>query len=437
MGILLSLVAVGATSALFSDNESSIGNVLAVGGIDLTIDNSSWYNGVFQPTTSWTLKDLTDELFFNFTDLKPGDLSEDTISFHVEDTGHWLCANIALTESAENGINEPESQIPDTTDGVWAGELDEHVEFLFWADDGDNVLESNENIVLNGKPSDLPQNPGTSVTYAIADATNNIYTGTPNTPLVGGVTHYIGKAWCFGELTPAPVAAGSGVNPSVNPGVTCDGSGKTNISQTDSIKGDISFTAVASQDIPNYICGQVIPTPVPSPTASIVPTPSPIACVETYASSASNNNQGTRKDSSAVLANRSVPSAMFGAPQTTGASSDVGFPVGSFFALGFTGGNIVLGFTNPFFNQPGADLQVFEVTGGVYPDEKVQVEVGPTALGPWTVVAAAATRDASIDINPVASAQFVRLTDVSDINLFANDADAYDVDAVKALCGTL
>ena len=164
----------------------------------------------------------------------------------------------------------------------------------------------------------------------------------------------------------------------------------------------------------------------------------PIACIEGFASSASDNHQGTRKDASAVLANRSVPSAMFGAPQTSGAVSDVGFPAGSFFSLGFTNGNIVLGFTNPFFPNPsGADLQVFEVTGGAYPDEKVKVEVGPTSAGPWTLVSASATRDEDLELpGSVLSAQFVRLTDVSDISLFQNDADAYDVDAVKVLCTT-
>ena len=98
----------------------------------------------------------------------------------------------------------------------------------------------------------------------------------------------------------------------------------------------------------------------------------------------------------------------------------------------------MVGFASPFFNQPGDDLQVFEVTGGVYPDEIVKVEVGPTAGGPWTVVAAGAIRDESIDIGAagVLSAQFVRLTDVSNIALFEPIADAYDVDAVKAFCGT-
>ncbi|HCS78956.1 TPA: hypothetical protein DIV55_04410 [Patescibacteria group bacterium] len=420
IGSLLSLVGLASTGALFSDVENSTSNVFATGGIDLQIDNSSWYNSEVHEATSWTLADLTDQLFFNFTDLKPGDLSEDTISFHVNNNDHWLCANVELTESGENTINEPESAAGDTTDGIWSGELDEHLEFIFWADDGDNVLEDNETILLNGKPDSLPQNPGIpGVTYAIADSTHNVYSGLPDDPLPGDVPYYIGKAWCFGELTPAPVAAGAGVNPGINPGVTCDGSLETNISQTDTLKGNVSFTAVQSRDLPDYACGQ------------------PLVCVETYASTASHNNQGTRKNGSAVLANRSVPSAMFGPPQTSGAPSDVGFPAGSFFSLGFTNGNIVVGFANPFFPNPsGADLQVFEVTGGVYPDEKVKVEVSSSNSGPWTLVSAAATRDEDLELpGSVASAQFVQLTDVSDITLFEPTADAYDVDAVKAGCG--
>ena len=138
IGSLLSLVGLASTGALFSDVENSTSNVFATGGIDLQIDNSSWYNSEVHEATSWTLADLTDQLFFNFTDLKPGDLSEDTISFHVNNNDHWLCANVELTESGENTINEPESAAGDTTDGIWSGELDEHLEFIFWADDGED-----------------------------------------------------------------------------------------------------------------------------------------------------------------------------------------------------------------------------------------------------------------------------------------------------------
>ena len=53
---------------------------------------------------------------------------------------------------------------------------------------------------------------------------------------------------------------------------------------------------------------------------------------------------------------------------------------------------------------------------------------------------ACATRDAVIDIESagIPYARFVRLTDISNVALFANDADGYDLDAVEALhCGVL
>src|SRR3989344_8132413 len=170
--------------------------------------------------------------------------------------------------------------------------------------------------------------------------------------------------------------------------------------------------------------------------------PVQIACADTdaiFASSSNSNDQGLRKDNSAVLANRSDPSAAFGAPQTSGVDSDVGFPAGSFFSLGFPlGGNtasIVFGFAEPFYPNPsGPDLQVYEVTGGVYPDEKVKIEASTSPLGPWTVLAAAAIRDEGVELGILPFAQYVRLKDVSNIALFETTADGYDVDAVKAFC---
>src|SRR3989344_2059995 len=164
--------------------------------------------------------------------------------------------------------------------------------------------------------------------------------------------------------------------------------------------------------------------------------PVQIACTESdaiFASSSSQNNQGKRKDGSNVLANRSDPSAAFGAPQTSGADSDVGFPVGSFFSLGFTNGNIVFGFAEPFYNGPGNDLQIYEVTGGVYSDEKVKIEASKDGTT-WTLLAGSAIRDEAVDLGPLDFANFVRLTDVSTIADFPDDADGYDVDALKAFC---
>ena len=49
----VALGTVGLSSAFFSDAETSVGNVLAAGAIDLRVDNESYYNGVFWPETSW------------------------------------------------------------------------------------------------------------------------------------------------------------------------------------------------------------------------------------------------------------------------------------------------------------------------------------------------------------------------------------------------
>ena len=77
--LVAAVVVVGATTAFFSDTETSVGNTFAAGDIDLQIDNTSyaidWNIPGFQnPTgafvasthTSWTMRDLTVEKFFDF-----------------------------------------------------------------------------------------------------------------------------------------------------------------------------------------------------------------------------------------------------------------------------------------------------------------------------------------------------------------------------------
>ena len=90
IGVVAAIV-VGGTIAYFSDTETSTGNTFTAGAIDLTIDNESYYNGVRSEGTSWQLADLIDQLFFNFSDLKPGDWGEDTVSIHVDNNDAWAC----------------------------------------------------------------------------------------------------------------------------------------------------------------------------------------------------------------------------------------------------------------------------------------------------------------------------------------------------------
>ncbi len=252
----------GGTGAFFSDTELSLGNTFTAGAIDLKIDNTSYYNGVFSTSTSWTLSDLTIQKFFNFLDLKPGDRGEDTISLHVDTNDSYLCANVKLTSNNENGCNEPEGLVDGTcggTDPVGAGlgELASNVNFIWWADDGDNVLESNENVISAGPIGALGL--GGSTTIALADGTNNIWTGVPG-PVPGEQTLYIGKAWCFGTITPAKLTQdGFGSTSARTPanstgGISCDGSALNNQTQTDSLTADVTFRAVQSRNNPNFSC---------------------------------------------------------------------------------------------------------------------------------------------------------------------------------------
>src|SRR3972149_7090248 len=142
---------IGATFAFFSDTETSTNNTLEAGALDLKIDNTSYYNGTPSATTTWGLDDLPGHLFFNFTDIKPSDFGEDTMSFHV-DNDSWVCAEFTLTANDDNTCTEPEvpddltcdeGQTPPDGD-LLDGELAQNINFVFWPDDGDNVLETDE-----------------------------------------------------------------------------------------------------------------------------------------------------------------------------------------------------------------------------------------------------------------------------------------------------
>lgn len=535
-------LAAGGTGAFFSDTETSTGNTFTAGAIDLKIDNTSYYNGVASPNTSWSLVDLTIEKFFNFDDVKPGDTGEDTISLHVDSNDSYLCANVTLTSDDDNSLNEPESLDGDTTGGVGEGELADAINFIWWADDGDNVLETGENTLPGGPIGALDV--GESATVTLADSVTNIWTGIGG-PVTGNSTVYIGKAWCFGPIAAAPLAQdGSGIilNPSLDNdgnqtagqpadgGISCSGAGLNNITQTDSLTADVSFSAVQARHNDDFLCTRpesttltlvknVInnnlgvalatdwtlsaagPTPISGVTASLgvtaaVVTPgiytlsesagpggytastyscsvnggatvssntvtlaagdnavctitnddnSPQACLPTqeWADSVVTSSQGTRKNGTAVLVARSNSNAALGAAETTGSIYDNPPPANStFFSLGFklgtplVGGSATLQYTNNIIlNGTGNDIKVYEVTGGTsYPDEHIKIEASQNGVT-WFTLVADGVRDAEADLQTagLAWAKYVRVTDVSPTAPFEATADAFDLDAVKAL----
>jgi len=440
---LVSTIAVSGTGAFFSDSETSTGNTFSAGNIDLKIDNSSYYNGVATSTTSWTLTDLTVEKFFNFFDLKPGDYGEDTVSLHIETNDSYLCANVTLTSNNDNGVNEPEGEDGDVTPGVGEGELAQNVNFMWWADDGDNVLEQGENVISQGPIGSLTLNQ--PYPFTLADSDQNIWTGVGG-PVSGNETLYIGKAWCFGEISSSPLSQsslggratttpaqdGNGNQTAGEPadgGYLCNGSQLNNLTQTDSLTADVSFTAVQSRNNSGYQCaGQEIRS---------------CELVQTYADSVVSSDQGLMKNGGIIGSDRSDPTYALSTPQSSGAAYDNIVVSNSFFSLGFAQQNktaeIILAFDNNFVvNGPGNDLKVFEVTGGNnYPDETVDIYVGNSPVGPWTQVGDNIARDAEIDFSTMApsltQARYVRIVNAGDPNLFEDTADGYDLDSVQAL----
>lgn len=266
-------VAVGAALAYFSDTEVSTGNSFVAGLVDLKVSSNGYFVG---PTGDagemiWDAKDLVpgEDMFFNFTDLKPGDWGENTIDLLVESNPVWACATLTLTSNAENLRINPEIVAGDTSDDV--GELAESLHVIWWADDGDNVLEDNELESqyghIEGKLSEVLAmwGPANQLPLTLADSTMNFYGNPVGTPLSPTTPYYVGVGWCFGDMIIDPVVqdgvAGTS-DPMVNPGFTCDGSSELlNMAQTDSLTADIEFYVEQYRNNADFVCPErAIPT---------------------------------------------------------------------------------------------------------------------------------------------------------------------------------
>ncbi len=162
-------IAIGGTIAYFSDTETSTGNTFTAGALDLKVDSTCHYwqnNGLGYvdlgcgSNGTWTSTDLTTEKFFYFTDIKPGDKGEDTVSLHV-DNDAWL--RLVVDEIVDNEGNppctEPEEDVDTTCSTDQVGDLRPQLLFTVWLDSGvgtngvfcDNIQNGDEpTIILEG-----------------------------------------------------------------------------------------------------------------------------------------------------------------------------------------------------------------------------------------------------------------------------------------------
>lgn len=255
--IAVAALATGLTMSFFSDEEKSTGNTFAAGAIDLKIDSEAHYNGMVCSTEGvWEVedenavvvgypvegsrcaltwgqedgKDIVGERFFNFADLKPGDMGENTISMHVLNNDAYMCAYIENMVDEENDVTEPEESLED--DNV-AGELAQNLHFFAWADNGDNIYDPETESPL----FDNIEGPASDVldgrVYPMFTPDNGAFPG--------GETRFIGLAWCYGEFE-------------VNGALTCDGAPVDNMSQTDSLTADIRFYVEQARHNEDFVC---------------------------------------------------------------------------------------------------------------------------------------------------------------------------------------
>jgi predicted ribosomally synthesized peptide with SipW-like signal peptide len=222
-------LAIGATSAFFSDTETSTGNTIAAGQLDLKVDSTAHYAGLectlvpdsteyrwaddvtgsFVVTTStrpellnqlcvgtFSEQDLDAELsdrFFALTDVKPGDEGENTISLHVTDNDAWARARLSAVSDLDNSCPEPELDVETLCDPNGTGELDSAMTLTVWLDQGatpgfqnnnpapDAVIDSTEGDNIRQEADEPLVNipgfiDGSDVVYPFASYLSTVYT---------------------------------------------------------------------------------------------------------------------------------------------------------------------------------------------------------------------------------------------------------------------
>ncbi len=180
----------------------------------------------------WAEKDLRQgDTFWNFTDVKPGDWGENTISLHVYDNDAFVCLMPSDIDNQENGLVDPELALADT---AVTGELSQFLEFFMWNDENaNNVYDNSEDIVVEA---------GTLL--GDLETQNALELSSPAPVTLLGVN------WCAGNQTGPSEAL-------PNTPINCDGSAMGNIAQTDKVMADFVAYAVQQRNNEEFSCEDV------------------------------------------------------------------------------------------------------------------------------------------------------------------------------------
>ena len=210
-------------------NESFPGGPANPGGLMFRLDiegQETWVSPV----------DLTDEQFFNFDDVKPGDYGTNVISLHVDDNDAYACLIVNNKDDEENSLLNPETDAGDSLilgNPTGLGELSDYLNVFTWGDiNADGVYNTGETSLGSGPLSTLSS-------IMSMDSTNSEF-------LTSTDTEYIGLAWCAGTLTP-----------NLDSAFGCDGNGMGNIAQSDSFTADLTAYAEQVRNNSTFTCAGV------------------------------------------------------------------------------------------------------------------------------------------------------------------------------------